>query len=157
RRALDSDGGRIDGRDPLQESARHRLSLSALDDRRQLHVSREFHRHSRRQARSRDATHSHANDLEADRSEKARLMNGARQQRKEFPTMNAPTVTVRGAERYRSGVMEYKRMGYSEPDYGPKDTDLIALFRVTPQEGVDPSEAAAAVAGESSTATWTVV
>jgi ribulose-bisphosphate carboxylase large chain len=71
--------------------------------------------------------------------------------------MNAPTITVRGAERYRSGVMEYKRMGYWEPDYEPKDTDLIALFRVTPQEGVDPSEAAAAVAGESSTATWTVV
>src|SRR5579871_1165811 len=70
--------------------------------------------------------------------------------------MNAPT-TVRGAERYRSGVMEYKRMGYWEPDYTPKDTDVIALFRITPQEGVDPTEAAAAVAGESSTATWTVV
>ena len=65
--------------------------------------------------------------------------------------------TVRGRERYRSGVMEYKRMGYYEPDYMPKDTDVIALFRVTPQEGVDPVEASAAVAGESSTATWTVV
>ena len=39
----------------------------------------------------------------------------------------------------------------------PKDTDVIALFRITPQEGVDHEEAAAAVAGESSTATWTVV
>jgi len=48
-------------------------------------------------------------------------------------------------------------MGYWEPNYVPKDTDIIALFRVTPQEGVDPEEAAAAVAGESSTATWTVV
>ena len=48
-------------------------------------------------------------------------------------------------------------MGYWEPDYKPKDTDVIALFRVTPQEGVDPIEASAAVAGESSTATWTVV
>ena len=48
-------------------------------------------------------------------------------------------------------------MGYWEPDYEPKDTDIIALFRVTPQDGVDPIEAAAAVAGESSTATWTVV
>jgi ribulose-bisphosphate carboxylase large chain len=53
--------------------------------------------------------------------------------------------------------MEYARMGYWEPDYVPKDTDVIALFRVTPQEGVDPIEASAAVAGESSTATWTVV
>ncbi|MET0599952.1 MAG: form I ribulose bisphosphate carboxylase large subunit [Mesorhizobium sp.] len=65
--------------------------------------------------------------------------------------------TVTGAERYRSGVMEYKKMGYWEPDYEPKDTDVIALFRITPQDGVDPIEAAAAVAGESSTATWTVV
>ncbi len=39
----------------------------------------------------------------------------------------------------------------------PKDTDTLCLFRITPQEGVDPIEAAAAVAGESSTATWTVV
>jgi ribulose-bisphosphate carboxylase large chain len=48
--------------------------------------------------------------------------------------MNAHAGTVRGKERYRSGVMEYKRMGYWEPDYVPKDTDVIALFRVTPQE-----------------------
>ncbi len=60
-------------------------------------------------------------------------------------------------ERYKAGVIPYKKMGYWEPDYEPKDTDVIALFRVTPQEGVDPEEAAAAVAGESSTATWTVV
>jgi ribulose-bisphosphate carboxylase large chain len=59
--------------------------------------------------------------------------------------------------RYSAGVMEYRSMGYWEPDYEPKDTDLIAVFRVTPQEGVDPIEASAAVAGESSTATWTVV
>lgn len=65
--------------------------------------------------------------------------------------------TVTGAERYRSGVMQYKKMGYWEPDYEPKDTDIIAVFRITPQDGVDPIEAAAAVAGESSTATWTVV
>ncbi|MGZ5085291.1 MAG: ribulose-bisphosphate carboxylase large subunit, partial [Usitatibacter sp.] len=48
-------------------------------------------------------------------------------------------------------------MGYWQPDYVPKDTDVLALFRITPQEGVDAEEAAAAVAGESSTATWTVV
>lgn len=62
-----------------------------------------------------------------------------------------------GAERYKSGVIPYKKMGYWEPDYQPKETDLIALFRITPQQGVEPEEAAAAVAGESSTATWTVV
>jgi len=53
--------------------------------------------------------------------------------------------------------MPYAKMGYWDADYEPKDTDVIALFRITPQDGVDPIEAAAAVAGESSTATWTVV
>ena len=57
----------------------------------------------------------------------------------------------------KGGVVEYKEMGYYDPDYEPKDTDVLALFRVTPQPGVEPEEAAAAVAGESSTATWTVV
>src|SRR5579884_677370 len=53
--------------------------------------------------------------------------------------------------------MMYKEMGYFDLHYQPKDTDVLALFRITPQDGVDPEEAAAAVAGESSTATWTVV
>ncbi len=59
--------------------------------------------------------------------------------------------------RFSAGVMEYRKMGYWQPDYEPGDTDIIACFRVTPQDGVDPIEASAAVAGESSTATWTVV
>ena len=75
--------------------------------------------------------------------------------------MNAAVTPIRAnekvAERYKSGVIPYKKMGYWEPDYKPKDTDVIALFRITPQPGVDHEEAAAAVAGESSTATWTVV
>ena len=71
--------------------------------------------------------------------------------------MVAKSETVTGKDRYKSGVMSYKKMGYWEPDYQPKETDIIALFRVTPQDGVDPIEASAAVAGESSTATWTVV
>ncbi|ATY85959.1 ribulose-bisphosphate carboxylase large subunit [Kyrpidia spormannii] len=60
-------------------------------------------------------------------------------------------------KRWASGVIPYKEMGYWQPDYEVKDTDVIAAFRVVPQEGIDPEEAAAAVAGESSTATWTVV
>ena len=60
-------------------------------------------------------------------------------------------------ERYESGVIPYAKMGYWDPDYVVKETDVLALFRVTPQPGVDPIEASAAVAGESSTATWTVV
>ena len=38
-----------------------------------------------------------------------------------------------------------------------KDTDLLACFKITPQPGVPREEAAAAVAAESSTGTWTTV
>ena len=85
------------------------------------------------------------------------LIPSSRRTPNEETIMNMHSMTVRGKDRYKSGVMEYKKMGYWEPDYVPKDTDVIALFRVTPQDGVDPIEASAAVAGESSTATWTVV
>jgi len=61
------------------------------------------------------------------------------------------------ADRLKAGVIPYAKMGYWDPDYEPKDTDILAAFRITPQAGVDPIEAGAAVAGESSTATWTVV
>jgi ribulose-bisphosphate carboxylase large chain len=60
-------------------------------------------------------------------------------------------------DRWTAGVTPYAVMGYWDADYEPRDTDILAAFRITPQEGVDPIEAAAAVAGESSTATWTVV
>jgi len=61
------------------------------------------------------------------------------------------------ADRWSAGVIPYAEMGYWEPDYVPKDTDILCAFRITPQDGVPPEEAGAAVAGESSTATWTVV
>lgn len=59
--------------------------------------------------------------------------------------------------RWAAGVAPYAEMGYYVPDYEPKQTDILCAFRIVPQEGVDPVEAGAAVAGESSTATWTVV
>ncbi len=69
-----------------------------------------------------------------------------------------PIPTSGGArDRWTAGVTPYAEMGYWDPDYEPKDTDILCAFRITPQDGVDPIEAAAAVAGESSTATWTVV
>ena len=71
--------------------------------------------------------------------------------------MDTNVTQLTGKDRYKAGVLEYRKMGYWQPDYLPKDTDIIALFRVTPQDGVDPVEASAAGAGESSTATWTVV
>ncbi|MGI5164013.1 form I ribulose bisphosphate carboxylase large subunit [Spirillospora sp. CA-253888] len=61
------------------------------------------------------------------------------------------------AGRWSAGVIPYAEMGYWRPDYQPKDSDILAAFRITPQPGVPPEEAGAAVAGESSTATWTVV
>src|SRR6478672_7677274 len=65
--------------------------------------------------------------------------------------------TQQRGDRLTAGVIPYAQMGYWNPDYQPKDTDVLAAFRITPQPGVDPVEAGAAVAGESSTATWTVV
>jgi ribulose-bisphosphate carboxylase large chain len=60
-------------------------------------------------------------------------------------------------DRWSAGVTPYAEMGYYDADYVPKDTDILCAFRITPQPGIDAIEAAAAVAGESSTATWTVV
>ncbi|HKJ88056.1 MAG TPA: form I ribulose bisphosphate carboxylase large subunit [Gammaproteobacteria bacterium] len=57
---------------------------------------------------------------------------------------------------YEAGVKDYAQM-YWTPDYVPLDTDLLACFKVTPQGGVPREEAAAAVAAESSTGTWTTV
>src|SRR5437868_6106004 len=69
------------------------------------------------------------------------------------------TIEIQSEQRSRwaSGVIPYAQMGYWQPDYEPKATDVLCAFRLVPQEGVEPIEAAAAVAGESSTATWTVV
>src|SRR5499427_753562 len=60
-------------------------------------------------------------------------------------------------ERWNAGVIPYAQMGYYAPDYVPKDTDVLAAFRITPQPGVPPGEAGAAVAGGASPATWTGV
>jgi len=60
------------------------------------------------------------------------------------------------AASYSAGVKAY-RQTYWEPDYRLRDTDLLACFKITPQPGVEREEAAAAVAAESSTGTWTTV
>ncbi len=57
---------------------------------------------------------------------------------------------------YQAGVKDYAET-YWTPDYTPADTDILACFKVTPQQGVPREEAAAAVAAESSTGTWTTV
>ena len=67
--------------------------------------------------------------------------------------MNDATQITDAKTRYSAGVLKYAQMGYWDGDYVPKDTDVLAMFRITPQEGVDAIEAAAAVASESSTAT----
>src|SRR4029450_13783553 len=88
----------------------------------------------------------------AGRLRRARAMHGcsaARQSSTESDRMTEKK------DRWAAGVTPYAEMGYYDPDYEPEDSDILAAFRVTPQPGVDPIEAAAAVAGESSTATWT--
>jgi len=72
-------------------------------------------------------------------------------------TTTSTNGTPDAKDRWTAGVTPYAEMGYWNPDYEPKDTDVLCAFRITPQEGVEAIEAAAAVAGESSTATWTVV
>jgi len=57
---------------------------------------------------------------------------------------------------YQAGVREYRET-YWDPAYVPKDSDILACFKVVPQPGVPREEAAAAVCAESSTATWTTV
>ena len=60
---------------------------------------------------------------------------------------------------FDAGVREYSEAGryYYDPGYEPKDSEVLVAFRVTPQEGVPREEAAAAVAAESSSGTWTIV
>ena len=57
---------------------------------------------------------------------------------------------------FDAGVKEY-RVHYWDDASTPSDTDILAAFRVTPQPEVAREEAAAAVAAESSTGTWTTV
>ena len=51
-------------------------------------------------------------------------------------------------DRWNAGVIPYAQMGYYDPGYEPKDTDILAAFRFVPQPGVPAEEAGAAVAGE---------
>src|SRR4030066_701773 len=57
---------------------------------------------------------------------------------------------------YKAGVKEYRET-YWMPDYTPNETDILACFKTPPQPGCPREEAAAAVAAESSTGTWTTV
>lgn len=57
---------------------------------------------------------------------------------------------------YQAGVQQYRNT-YWEPDYTPKETDFLACFKISPQNGISREEAAATVAAESSTGTWTNV
>jgi ribulose-bisphosphate carboxylase large chain len=57
---------------------------------------------------------------------------------------------------FTAGVIPYREK-YWDPAYEPRATDLLCAFRVQPSPGVDLIEAAAAVAAESSTGTWTEV
>ena len=68
----------------------------------------------------------------------------------------APQTETKTGTGFKAGVKEY-RLTYYTPDYHPRETDVLAAFRITPQPGVPAEEAGAAVAAESSTGTWTTV
>jgi ribulose-bisphosphate carboxylase large chain len=68
--------------------------------------------------------------------------------------MSQPT-TQPTAER-TSGVHAYQDL-YLDLDYVPAATDLLIAFKISPREDTPMEEAAAAVAAESSTGTWTEV
>ncbi|GFP82118.1 ribulose-1,5-bisphosphate carboxylase/oxygenase large subunit [Phtheirospermum japonicum] len=62
----------------------------------------------------------------------------------------SPQTKTKASVGFKAGVKEYK-LTYYTSEYETKDTDILAAFRVTPQPGVPPEEARAAVAAESST------
>ena len=64
-----------------------------------------------------------------------------------------------GKAHFQAGVKDYSEAGrfYYDPGYQPGPNEVLAAFRVTPQPGVPFEEAAAAVAAESSSGTWTTV
>src|SRR5918998_2524162 len=68
----------------------------------------------------------------------------------------SPQTETKAGVGFKAGVKDY-RLTYYTPDYQTKETDILAAFRMTPQPGVPPEEAGAAVAAESSTGTWTTV
>ncbi|KAL2900139.1 Ribulose bisphosphate carboxylase large chain [Bienertia sinuspersici] len=68
----------------------------------------------------------------------------------------SPQTETKASVGFKAGVKDYK-LTYYTPEYETKDTDILAAFRVSPQPGVPPEEAGAAVAAESSTGTWTTV
>jgi ribulose-bisphosphate carboxylase large chain len=68
----------------------------------------------------------------------------------------AESIRLSRGPKFQAGVRPYA-MDYYVPDYVPTDTDLLCAFRIQPAAGTDMIEAAAAVAAESSTGTWTEV
>ncbi|KAI3842600.1 hypothetical protein MKX03_027264 [Papaver bracteatum] len=68
----------------------------------------------------------------------------------------SPQTETKAVVGFKDGVKDYK-LNYYTLEYVTKDTDILAAFRVTPQPGVPPKEAGAAVAAESYTGTWTTV
>jgi len=65
-------------------------------------------------------------------------------------------ITAQTGPERTSGVHSYQEL-YLALDYVPTATDLLVAFKVAPRQDTSMEEAAAAVAAESSTGTWTEV
>jgi len=46
------------------------------------------------------------------------------------------TAITDAKRRYKAGVLKYRQMGYWVPDYVPKATDTVCLFRITRRRGL---------------------
>ena len=57
------------------------------------------------------------------------------------PTSSGSGSSLEKKDRWSAGVTPYAEMGYYDADYVPKDTDILAAFRIVPQPGVDHIEA----------------
>ncbi|XVF56338.1 hypothetical protein PTKIN_Ptkin06aG0111600 [Pterospermum kingtungense] len=64
----------------------------------------------------------------------------------------SPQIETKASVGFKAGVKDYK-LTYYTLEHEVKDTDNLAAFQVTPQPGVPPEEARAAVAAKSSTCT----
>src|SRR6185437_12798152 len=139
RRAMDTDPRRIHGGDPPEESARHRLPLSALDDPAQLHVARELDRDSRIEAGPRDAAHPDAPHPATDRTQEALAMTihsvTASNIHRTLPSHTAMANAVRFLA---ADAVEKANSGHPGMPMGMADVATVLFSRFLKFDAADP-------------------
>src|SRR3954449_13198181 len=137
--ALDTDARRVDGGDPAQKSARHRLSLSAVDDPQQLHVARQFDRDPRRKARPGDATHSHPADPATDGTQEAHDMNAPALSRIESRPGVSHAEMANAIRFLTIDAVENAKSGHPGMPMGMADVATVLFSRFLKFDASDPA------------------